>query len=949
MQSTLRVHTSRVALATVLSAFTLNAIAADSSPPNTLTDYEKKAGWILLFDGRTLAGWKASENGESFTVREGMIVARALGTPIENEAPHPKSHLFFVGADGQADFDNFEFQCDVKCAHHANSGIYFHTQFLENAWPQQGFEIQIDNDPAHPKQSGSLYGVADVADSAARDDEWFHMHVIVCGKRVVITIDGKTVVDWTEPDGFVARQPPWYAERKLSHGTLALQAHDSDSCVSFKALKVRPLDTWEPLFNGRDLTGWTPKIKGHELGDNFANTFRVEDGVLRVSYDGYKQFGEKFGHLFYRSAFSHYVLRVEYRFVGEQCPGGPAWAWRNSGVMVHSERPEGMPREQAFPVSIEAQFLGGDGSQPRPTGNLCTPGTHVVMDGNLITRHCTSSRSKTYHGDQWVVSELEVHGNDRIIHRINGETVLEYERPQLDPNDRDSQKLIENGRLMLDGGYIALQSESHPIEFQRVEIRRLPAEPAKETGSSCISPLRVHPTNPRYFTDGTKLAGGSLKAVYLCGSHTWNNLVDMGRDDPPKPFDFNAYLDFLVQHNHNFIRLWAWDSSTLDTRGYHGQGKDFVHYAGPQPWLRTGPEAALDGKPRFNLTKLNPEYFDRLRARVRAAGERGIYVSVMLFEGWGMMHGSRGPKPAPEGWPWRSHPFHRDNNINGINGDADGDDRTGDVHTRKFPEVNAIQAAYIRKVVDTLNDLDNVLYEVVNEGGQKEWDWWVVQTVREHEQTKSKQHPIGLTGHGAERLDSMLASEADWVSPGRLDGYAEDPPAWAGKKVSLLDTDHIWGMGGNADWVWRAFTRGHNLLFMDQYQGSVFDAPDRHSQWEDLRRALGQTRRLAERMNLAAMTPDNALASTTYCLSNPGTEYLVYQPEKGKFTVDLTKATGDFSVKWLDPITDKTTTGEAIPGGAVREFTPPADGPVVLHLTRRETQTAPIPERRTDE
>jgi hypothetical protein len=373
----------------------------------------------------------------------------------------------------------------------------------------------------------------------------------------------------------------------------------------------------------------------------------------------------------------------------------------------------------------------------------------------------------------------------------------------------------------------------------------------------------------------------------------------------------------------------------LDTRGYAGQGKDFVHHAGPQPWLRTGPEAALDGKPKFDLTKFNPEYFERLRTRVRAAGERGIYVSVMLFEGWGMMHGSRGPKPAPEGWPWRSHPFHRDNNINGINGDADGDDRTGEVHTRTFPAVNAIQAAYIRKVVDTLNDLDNVLYEVINEGGQKEWDWWVIQTVREHERKKPKQHPIGLTGHGAERIKEMLASAADWVSPGRLDGYAEDPPAWTGKKVSLLDTDHIWGMGGDADWVWRAFTRGHNPLFMDQYRGAVFDAPDRHAQWDNLRRALGQTRRLAERVNMAALTPDDALASTTYCLSNPGTEYLVYQPDKGKFTVDLTKTTRAFSVEWLDPITDKTATGEAILGGAVREFTPPAAGPAVLHLRMR--------------
>ncbi len=908
--------------------------AADQSPPpNTLTEEEKQAGWTLLFDGRTLAGWKASESGESFTVRDGMIVAHCRGQVIPEQAHFAKCHLYYVGPDGHAAFTDFEFQANVKTERHSNSGIYFHTEFVENAWPQKGFEIQIDNNPAHPKKTGSLYAAADVAESPARDNEWFGLHVVVHGKRVVTTIDGKTVVDWTEPAGFVVRDPPWYSERKLSSGTFALQAHDPDSRVCFRNLKVRLLDTWKPLFNGRDLAGWTARIKGHGLGDNFADTFRVEDGVLRVSYDGYRQFDEKFGHLFYKSPFSRYVLRVEYRFVGEQCPGGLAWAWRNSGVMIHSESPEGMTREQAFPVSIEAQFLGGDGREPRSTGNLCTPGTHVVMDGRLITQHCTSSRSKTYDGDQWVLAEIEVHGNDRIIHRINGETVLEYERPQLDPNDRDAQKLIKNGRLMLDGGYIALQSESHPIEFRKVEIRPLPSGPAKESRRSSAGPLRVHPANPRYFTDGTKLADGSLKAVYLTGSHTWNNLVDMGRDDPPQPFDFDSYLDFLERHGHNFIRLWAWDSTSLDTRGYGREGKDFVHHAAPQPWARTGPGQALDGKPRFDLTKPNAEYFNRLRSRVRAAGERGIYVSVMLFEGWGMMHGSRGPRPAPDGWPWRTHPFHRDNNINGINADADGDDRTGEVHSLTFPEVNAIQAAYLRKVVDTVNDLDNVLYEVINEGGQKDWDWWVIETVRDYEQTKPKQHPIGLTGHGAQRLKSMLASRADWVSPGRLDGYGEAPAAWNGKKVSLLDTDHIWGMGGNAAWVWKAFTRGHNPLFMDQYQGVVFDAAERHAQWDEVRCAMGHARRLADRMNLAAMAPHDDLASTRYCLANVGQEYLVYLPDGGEVTVDLSAATGTVTVEWFNPRTGEVDKGGSTPGAARRTLKAPdtRDWVLVLH------------------
>lgn len=346
--------------------------------------------------------------------------------------------------------------------------------------------------------------------------------------------------------------------------------------------------------------------------------------------------------------------------------------------------------------------------------------------------------------------------------------------------------------------------------------------PTALIAAPATGPLRVHPDNPRYFTDGTKSADGSLKAVYLTGAHTWNNLVDMGRHDPPEKFDFDAYLDFLERHRHNFIRLWAWDSTVWDTQANGSLGKDFVHYVAPLPWQRTGPGKALDGKPRFDLTKFDPHYFVRLRTRVEAAGKRGIYVSVMLFEGWGLMHGNQG-RAAQAGWAWRSHPFHPDNNINDLKLDA----AKAEVHRLGNAKVNDLQAAYIRKVVDTVNDLDNVLCEVINEGGEKDWDWWVVKTIGDHEQTKPKQHPIGITGHGAERLDSILASPADWVSPGRVDGYAEEPPAWDAKhkKVSLLDTDHIWGVGGNATWVWKSFVRGHNPLFMDPYDGAVLGKP----------------------------------------------------------------------------------------------------------------------------
>ncbi len=232
-------------------------------------------------------------------------------------------------------------------------------------------------------------------------------------------------------------------------------------------------EEWVQLFNGKDLTGWKVKIRGYDLGENFGNTFRVEDGLLKVAFDQYEKFDNKFGHIFYEKPFSNYVIRVEYRFVGEQVPGGPGWAFRNSGIMIHGQTPESMAKDQSFPVSIEVQLLGGSGRGERSTVNLCTPGTNVVMDDKLVTRHCNSSTSKTYHGDQWVTVEVEVRGNKVIRHIIDGKTVLEYNQPQLDPNDGDAKKLIKGDDLQLSGGSISLQSESHPVEFRKVEIRQL--------------------------------------------------------------------------------------------------------------------------------------------------------------------------------------------------------------------------------------------------------------------------------------------------------------------------------------------------------------------------------------------------------------------------------------------------------------------------------------------
>jgi hypothetical protein len=231
---------------------------------------------------------------------------------------------------------------------------------------------------------------------------------------------------------------------------------------------------WIQLFNGKNLDGWTPKIKGYAAGENFGNTFRVENGVLKVSYDQYKAFDGKFGHLFYKEKFANYILRVEYRFTGGQSSGGPSWAVRNSGVMIHGESPDTMDKNQEFPASIEVQLLGGDGRRDRPTANLCTPGTDVVMDGKIVPRHCTNSKSKTYHGDGWVTVEIEVRENKSIKHIVDGQVVIAYTEPQLDERDAHSKKLIEKaGTKTLSGGTISLQSESHPVEFRKVELKRL--------------------------------------------------------------------------------------------------------------------------------------------------------------------------------------------------------------------------------------------------------------------------------------------------------------------------------------------------------------------------------------------------------------------------------------------------------------------------------------------
>ena len=285
-------------------------------------------------------------------------------------------------------------------------------------------------------------------------------------------------------------------------------------------------------------------------------------------------------------------------------------------------------------------------------------------------------------------------------------------------------------------------------------------------------PLRVCAANPRYFADPTG------HPVYLTGSHTWESLQDgmlSGYTTVTQPFDYTGYLDLLQANHHNFIRLWRWELTNHE----------------PQPWVRTGSAKALDGQPKFDLRQFNPAYFDRLRARVIAARQRGIYVSIMLFEDWVFM-------AKRKDHPVELHPFHKDNNVSDINGDPNGDGWGIEIHTLQVPEVVAVQKAYVRKVIETVNDLDNVLYEICNEGKRhtRDWQYEMVRYVKSVEAEMPKQHPVGMTSVG-DMNEDCLNSPADWTSLSTArwdrttDPWASAPPVADGNKVVLLDTDHI--------------------------------------------------------------------------------------------------------------------------------------------------------------
>jgi len=461
-------------------------------------------------------------------------------------------------------------------------------------------------------------------------------------------------------------------------------------------------------------------------------------------------------------------------------------------------------------------------------------------------------------------------------------------------------------------------------------LRSFPMAFGAETPARAATagPLRVHPDNPRYFADGNG------QAVYLTGSHTWNNFQ---HNSVYPAVDYDEYLDFLQRHNHNFIRLWVWEQG-----GWDPWAKDHVP-VGPLPYARTGPGNALDGKPKYDLAQFNDEYFTRLRHRVRAACDCGIYVSVMLFEGWSV------EKKGQVGNPWQGHPFNQANNINGIDGDLNGDGQGPEIHTLNAPRaILDLQQAYVRRVIDTLNDLDNVLYEIGNEmhTGSVQWQYRMIDFIHAYQKQKPRQHPVGMTGAPIDNA-ALFASPADWISPTSKDGYNTDPPAADGRKVIISDVDHVWPRN-LPQWPWKSFTRGLNTAFMDLYgatrigdkeiKGLKF-AGDWLDHQETSRRRMGHTLSLAWRVNLAAMTPQETLASSGYCLAHAGpreAEYVVYLPDGGSVNVDLSKSPGTLAVEWIDADQGRSTPAGEVPGGAVRSFKAPFTGDAVLYLRGRK-------------
>ncbi|MEO7859172.1 MAG: hypothetical protein ABIU05_01810, partial [Nitrospirales bacterium] len=352
------------------------------------------------------------------------------------------------------------------------------------------------------------------------------------------------------------------------------------------------------------------------------------------------------------------------------------------------------------------------------------------------------------------------------------------------------------------------------------------------------------------------------------------------------------------------------------------------------------PELAQDGRLRYDLTRFDQAYFDRLRQRVSEAEMRGMYVSIMLF---------RGGTESPDDWSY--HPFHALNNVNGIDGDPSETGQGKAMHTLEIPAITRIQQAYVEKVITTVNDLPNVLYEVGNEIPQHSipWQYAMINHIKSFESKLAIRHPVGMTtcggGRDCDDTSDLFASPADWISPRtNRDDYKNDPPVADNRKVIIIDTDHIWGVGGDSSWVWKSFTRGLNPIYMDTYIDHDEERGQQLSPWNippgpvdfSVRSALGYSRKYADRIGLAAMVPSPDLCSTKFCLVNPGKEYLVYLPAQSNVRqaveVELSDISTSFAVEWFDPKNEQTIRNEISSSGGKKTFVAPFDGEAVLYL-----------------
>ena len=419
--------------------------------------------------------------------------------------------------------------------------------------------------------------------------------------------------------------------------------------------------------------------------------------------------------------------------------------------------------------------------------------------------------------------------------------------------------------------------------------------------------LSVDPTNSRYFTDG------SGRAVYLAGSQTWATLQERRMAATPL-FDYEAWLDFLHAHHHNFFRLWTWE---------HGWGMQFtreeIRYT-PYWYRRTGPGVALDGRPRFDLEQPNDYLYARLRERVRMAADAGLYVAVMLFQGFSVDK----TRPALNRIGGRNaylgHPFHPDNNVNGIDGAPDGSGTGHQIHTLDVPAITAYQERYVARVVDTLNDFDNVLWEISNEthAGSVAWQYHMIDFIRTCERSKPKQHLIGMSGSPV-RNEDLYASSADWIAVTREPGQppGATPAPTDGSKIAFADADHIGPSVTDPLWVWRCMLNGYHFVIMDFYMDARAGSPRMPvTHWESIRRTVGFSCLVAGACDLRHMQPAPQLASSGYCLANPGVEYLVYLDEQPQVEIDLTATEAPLTLRWFDLETGSFTSGESVEPGA---------------------------------